>query len=366
MIEIGILRSKYENHNLSLYYGYWKFFYKFRNSLLKKKITVKFYKKLDHNFLNSDYIILNSRYFQNSKNLIEDIKFIYDKNKNIIWWDMRDSAGTTQFEVMPFVKKYVKKQIYKDLNIYCRALYGGRYYSDYYYKNFSVNDVDKYSSVNLEKKYFNKIVLAWNIGVSDIFEYTNLLSYINKFKVIFLSDYLSYENFKFNEKLNFKTKNSNKIDIFSKMNLNISRRSVGYQRILLNKFLEEKKYANCVFGKRISKLNYFKILNDTKIVINAYGWGEVCYREFEAIKSGATFLTADMGNILTWPNIYQKDKTYTPYLFDLSDLEEKIDFLIQDNKYRNFLIKNSQDELKKIENYEGENYFLNVIDNILK
>ena len=32
--------------------------------------------------------------------------------------------------------------------------------------------------------------------------------------------------FKFNEKLEFKTQNNNKIDILSKMNLNISRRSV--------------------------------------------------------------------------------------------------------------------------------------------
>ena len=366
MIKIGILRSKYENHNLSLYYGYWKFFYKFKSSLLKKKIVVKFFKKVDLNFLDNDYIILNSRYFENSKNLAEDIKFISEKNKNIIWWDMRDSAGTTQFEIMPYVKKYVKKQIYKDMNIYCNTLYGGRYYSDYYHRNFSVNDKEKYSSVNLKKEYFDKIVLAWNIGVSDIFEYTNLFSYLNKFKVTFLSNYLDYENFKFKEKLKFKTQNFKKIDILSKMNLNISRRSVGFQRVLLNKFLNEKKYSNCIFGKRISKVDYFRKLNETKVVINAYGWGEVCYREFEAIRSGAAFLTPDMEKILTWPNIYQKDKTYTPYLFDFSDLEEKIEFLIKNNQHRSFLIKNSQEELKKVESYEGEEYFLNVISRILK
>ena len=305
MIKIGILRSKYENHNLSLYYGYWKFFYKFKSSLLKKKIVVKFFKKVDLNFLDNDYIILNSRYFENSKNLAEDIKFISEKNKNIIWWDMRDSAGTTQFEIMPYVKKYVKKQIYKDMNIYCNTLYGGRYYSDYYHRNFSINDKEKYSSVNLKKEYFDKIVLAWNIGVSDIFEYTNLFSYLNKFKVTFLSNYLDYENFKFKEKLKFKTQNFKKIDILSKMNLNISRRSVGFQRVLLNKFLNEKKYSNCIFGKRISKVDYFRKLNETKVVINAYGWGEVCYREFEAIRSGAAFLTPDMEKILTCSNLEQ-------------------------------------------------------------
>ena len=27
---------------------------------------------------------------------------------------MRDSAGTTQFEVLPYVKKYIKKQFYTE------------------------------------------------------------------------------------------------------------------------------------------------------------------------------------------------------------------------------------------------------------
>ena len=150
-----------------------------------------------------------------------------------------------------------------------------------------------------------------------------MFSYLNKFKVTFVN-YVDYENFKFNEKLEFKTQNNNKIDILSKMNLNISRRSVGYQRVLLNKFLNEKKYVNCILEKEYLNLIILE-LNDTKVVINAYGWGEVCYREFEAIRSGSAFLTPDMEKILTW-QIFIKDKTYTPYLFDFSDLGKKLNF----------------------------------------
>tara|TARA_Y100000590_G_scaffold287210_1_gene323328 strand:- start:47 stop:1147 length:1101 start_codon:yes stop_codon:yes gene_type:complete len=365
MIKIGILRSKHEKHNLSLYYGYWKFFYKYQNALNKKNIEINFYKKINDFFLKNDYIILNSRFFEDSKDIVEDIKLIYEKNKNIIWWDMRDSAGTTQFEVMPYIKKYVKKQIYKDLNIYCYDMYGGRYYSDYYHKNFSVTDSENYKLTKLNEKYFNKIILAWNIGVSDIFEYKNLFSYINKYKSTFLSNFLSYDNFNFKEKLRFKSISSQKIDILSKMNLNISRPSVGYQRTLLDRFFKQKNYKNSIFGKRISKLDYFKKLNDTKIVINAYGWGEVCYREFEATRCGAAFLTADMENISTWPNIYQKDKTYAAYNLDFSNLEEKIYLLLNNHEHRNFLVKNSQEELKKVENLEGKKYFLDVINKIL-
>ena len=46
---------------------------------------------------------------------------------------MRDSAGTTQFEVLPFVKKYIKKQFYKDKKLILK-LKGGRFYTDHYIK----------------------------------------------------------------------------------------------------------------------------------------------------------------------------------------------------------------------------------------
>ena len=58
-----------------------------------------------------DHLFLNSRSFPNKNDRIdvENLKKIYLKNNNLYWFDMRDSAGTTQFEVLPYVKKYIKK-----------------------------------------------------------------------------------------------------------------------------------------------------------------------------------------------------------------------------------------------------------------
>ena len=130
-------------------------------------MEVNFYNKINKNFLNGDYLFLNSRLFPKKKQFIdlEYLKKIKNQNDNLIWFDMRDSAGTTQFEVLPYVKKYVKKQFYKDKNIYEKDLEGGRYYTKYYIEKYNVKDDTSYGSKLLNKLYLDKLVLGWNIGV---------------------------------------------------------------------------------------------------------------------------------------------------------------------------------------------------------
>ena len=83
-----------------------------------------------HKFYNSDLIIIDTRSFSDTlinkikkkinfsiKNeYLENVIKISKLNQNIIWLDLSDSSGTTSFELLPFVKKYVKKQFYKDKN----------------------------------------------------------------------------------------------------------------------------------------------------------------------------------------------------------------------------------------------------------
>ena len=54
--------------------------------------------------------------------------------------DLTDSSGTTSFEVLPYVKNYVKKQFYMDKDLYKLNLFRGRYYADFYQKNFQLEE----------------------------------------------------------------------------------------------------------------------------------------------------------------------------------------------------------------------------------
>ena len=265
-----------EAKKLGKYYGFWNQFFLYKKELLKNSLEVNFYDKINKNFLNGDYLFLNSRLFPKKKQFIdlEYLKKIKNQNDNLIWFDMRDSAGTTQFEVLPYVKKYIKKQFYKDKNIYEKNLEGGRYYTNYYIEKYNVKDDTSYESKSLKKSYLDKLVLGWNIGVCYFFDYVNF----NKFD--YYKEFLKlhfFKNSNFSMKLqNFQnwTNDAAKYDFVCLVNKYYDRNSVGFQRMELIKKLKGNSKLNYMMDLRLSKRDYYNILRKSKISIGAYGWGK--------------------------------------------------------------------------------------------
>tara|TARA_B100000029_G_scaffold492098_1_gene552995 strand:- start:1172 stop:2266 length:1095 start_codon:yes stop_codon:yes gene_type:complete len=364
MKKISILINK-EAQNLGLYYGYWNWFLYFKQELNDLGFKVEFHRKISSKYLEADYLFLNSRSFSTLDDYVNLTKLekIKKINNNIYWFDMRDSAGTTQFEVLPFVKKYVKKQLYKDKSLYVKNLYGGRYYTDFYHNKFNINDKKQYDQKKLDINLSSKVILGWNLGVAQIFDHSTFS------KLDYWQEYIRFKFFnkkKYSMILDFNNNNLNKIDIICLMNKNFARNTVGYQRNRINDFLKNSNYKNCLYNKRLNKKNYLKNLKNSKLSLGSFGWGEICYREFEAIRCGAAFTTADMSNIETWPNIYLKNETYIPYSLDFSDISEVINEILNNNELRTKLIKNSQEILINTHNEIGKKYFLDKILEILK
>ncbi|MDA8791503.1 hypothetical protein N9M93_04055, partial [Candidatus Pelagibacter bacterium] len=95
-------------------------------------------------------------------------------------------------------------------------------------------------------------------------------------------------------------------------------------RKLALKRLNEINYCNDIFNIKLNKKNYINQIRLSKYVLSCYGWGEICYRDWEAAINYSLILKPDMSNIDTWPNLYNSYKTYVPLLWDLSDLEYQI------------------------------------------
>ena len=149
------------------------------------------------------------------------------------------------------------------------------------------------------------------------------------------------------------------------MNLNFKRNSVGFQRQKLMKNLE-KINKNKIINEKLNKKEYYNALRSSKISIGAYGWGEVCYRDFEAIICGTAFMTADMSNIETWPNIYIDGETYLSYDLDFLNLKDNLDNLIRDTSLRKKLVDNSRSILQNVHMSSGKDYFLSKLLHIVK
>jgi hypothetical protein len=91
--------------------------------------------------------------------------------------------------------------------------------------------------------------------------------------------------------------------------------------------------------------------------VSPYGWGEVCYWDFEAIICGSLLIKPDMSHITTWPNIYKKDETYIPLQWNMSDLEETLNRTLENiNDYEAYI--HSAQSIYK-EHYLNADKFIN-------
>jgi len=84
----------------------------------------------------------------------------------------------------------------------------------------------------------------------------------------------------------------------------------------------KKQNPMLVTGEVIPKRQYIKELKNSKTCVSPFGFGEVCYRDFEAISSGCLLIKPDMDHLETWPDVFLKNETYIPVKWDMSDLEE--------------------------------------------
>lgn len=91
----------------------------------------------------------------------------------------------------------------------------------------------------------------------------------------------------------------------------------------------------------VGLVQYLEELQGSKLCFSPFGYGEVCWRDFEAVANGAVLLKPDMSHIQTDPDIFVAGETYMPLAWDLSDLPEKVDLLLSDAALRNRLTENA-------------------------
>ncbi len=103
---------------------------------------------------------------------------------------------------------------------------------------------------------------------------------------------------------------------------------------------------NCVTGFGIRHDLFLRELSRSKICFSPFGYGEVCWRDFEAVMCGAVLLKQDMSHVVTAPDIFDPFETYVPVKWDLSDLPQQVDWLLRDDAARKRIAKAAFDRLQ--------------------
>ncbi len=293
-----------------------------RQRLINYNIKTKFYKVLSDDLFDCDVLIITSKFAAENKwwsepNKTDMFKFLEKARSNVkylIWADLSDGTGTTHFRTLPYVDRYLKGTILKNRKDYQRFLYGSRYVSDYYHNKFSVQDADPgepHSNHRPNNSDLRKICLSWNSALYNYSYYGHLWRRLSKFIKFLPNIYL----------MRFVLPNNKReILINCRIGRNHKRNTVSFPRQKVVELLDGKTRS-----ERVGKRQYFNELRNSRVVISPFGWGEVCYRDFEAIIAGATLVKPDCDHMETWPNLYIKNKTYIPFAWDFSDFNQIIE-----------------------------------------
>ncbi len=92
--------------------------------------------------------------------------------------------------------------------------------------------------------------------------------------------------------------------------------------------------VNAVTGIGIGHHRFMAEMRQSKVCFSPFGYGEVCWRDYEAVLTGAVLVKQDMGHVETDPDIFEAGETYVPVAWDLSDFEDRVRWLLADEAAR--------------------------------
>ena len=284
---------------------------------------------------NYDIIFLDSKFFIKEFNK-DNLKYIQDciiklksKCKKLVYVDNEASIFINK-NVIEMFDYYLKGRIPKNLNLYKEKLYGLREFTNFYFKKFKINDVNIRYSDNLEERNIKKIILSWNNGICDYSFWSKINRNIFKFSNLIIRNF-KYKNYKKNNNLSMR------------FYQNYNRQTINYQRKELIKLV-----ANTKLTHRVNRFRYFLELKNSKVSISPFGWGEICYRDFESFYYKCALVKPDMDHLNTWPNYYIKNKTYLSLNWDFSNFNNIMNYT-QDDLYK--------EKIKYISEEGQKNYF---------
>lgn len=219
----------------------------------------------------------------------------------LVYYDGDDDACVQWPDLLKQVDLYVKKHLFSDRDLYRQKFNGKSNLTDYVcqHADISLEDHTVLETQPIEPELIDKLYLSHNIGLDD-----NILA--------LYKGNLSHQI----------TKKEN--DIICRATVSQDHWTYHLRKDVAPKL--EGLASQCKVltpQQRVSQEEYYQELLNSKICVSPFGFGEICWRDFEAVLCQCLLIKPDMSHIETEPNIYVPYETYIPVKWDFSDLEEK-------------------------------------------
>lgn len=309
-----------------------------------------------------DVIIVMSR-FTAGMHKAEKISMLRQLRKYtscLLWFSERDSAGYTEFEVLPYVDRYLCKHLYRDMDAYDKPLYHNRKFVDFYAKRFNLAKeyYEKNELLSAYADHVDKIGLWWNIAYGNV-------GMVPRWKWL-ANTYIFKNSYKFDEPNIYNSEQHKDFDLHALFVTKDQRGHIDYHRKYARTIIEGIHNIRLPeINRRVSERKYMELIWRSKCVFSPFGWGEICYRDFTTFLAGGCLLKPTLEDIHTWPRVLVENETYIPLEWDLSDLQEKLMHYLKNTDEREKISLQGYQAYVKIWSEEGIRELLDRFSNIV-
>lgn len=221
----------------------------------------------------------------------------------------------------PYIDTYIKKQLFRDLGNFSRATIGDTNLNDYYARRFNIDDEPMQHPT--PPGFEQKLYLGSNFCLSP-----QMVDY-------FLSEPPRQEN--------------RDIDLHARIAVN----GVAWYKAMrqeakdaVDRLRKARENISVAAEGRVRRYKFFAEMQRSKLCFSPFGYGEVCWRDYEAFATGALLLKPDMDHLSVTPEVFAPGKTYVSLRWDLQDFEEKVDYYLTHEDERRSICRNAFERIK--------------------
>jgi hypothetical protein len=109
--------------------------------------------------------------------------------------------------------------------------------------------------------------------------------------------------------------------------------------------LESLEGLQCVTAPGAHPKVYWRELAASKLCFSPFGYGEITWRDYEAVMCGALLLKPDMAHCETDPDIFVSFETYVPVAWDFSDVADKVRYYLRHPAERQAIARRAYERL---------------------
>jgi hypothetical protein len=235
----------------------------------------------------------------------------------LLYFDGDDDSAIAWPELLPHVDLWVKKHVFRDPAMYARSFVGKNNLTTYVAETFGESFADNIipGSAPVDARHLSRIHLGYNVALDD--------------KIVALYR-RTRSHWQDQQRPNDIVCRASLADWLVHLRKDIAPRLAGLPA----------PYRVILPTERVSQQEYDRELARSKICVSPFGFGEICWRDFEAVLWGCLMVKPDMSHIRTEPDIFVPYETYVPVRWDYADLEAQCTrFLVDDAARRRIVTR---------------------------